>query len=290
MINQTLVLKDGRTLGYAEAGDLKGEPMFLFHGLHSSRLEAVIVAEQIKVQNIRLIAIDRAGMGFSTFQEGRTLFDTVEDVIALAAHLKLDTFSVIGTSSGAKYALACAYKIPHRLKAVICLSSGVPIEFVNNDMPKVSRIALKVIQKFPSFIKPLFWLSYARLSKNKKQGDAFLRNIVMPLDEIDKKFLFENSEIKEQFLRQCQESYKQGVQGNAYDARFDMLQDSWGFDFEELDFPNIHIWHGTKDQGCPLSMARVLEEKIKDVKFYVIENEGHLTLVFHKIDEILKRL
>ena len=286
-LEKTHILNDDRTLGYAEEGDLNGEPLFLFHGLHSSRLEVNLVSEKMKENHIRLIGIDRAGMGLSTFQENRTLFDTVEDLLSLADFLGIEKFSVIGTSSGAKYALACAHKIPHRLKSVICLSSGVPIEFVNDDMPKVSRIALKVIQKAPWLIKPLFWFSYARLSQKKHQGDTFLANIVLVLDEIDKSFLFDNIEMKEQFLLQCRESYVQGVKGNAYDARFDMLEDAWGFKLEEIKFPHITIYHGTKDNGCPLSMARVLENKIENVSFKSIEGEGHMTLVFRVMDTVI---
>lgn len=289
-LNQTIQLKDGRILGYAQVGDAKGKPVFLFHGLHSSRLEAVIISKQMQENSINLITIDRAGIGLSSFQKERTLFDTVEDIVALADYLNIDTFSVIGTSSGAKYALACAYKIPHRLKKVICLSSGVPIEFLNEDIPRVSRVILQIIQKAPWLIKPLFWLSYERLSQNEQQADTFLGNIVMPLDSIDKDLLFGNGEIKKQFLLQCKESYRQGVAGNAYDARFDMLQNAWGFKLDAIDFPNIHIWHGSKDNGCPLSMAKILEQKIKNVSFNAIEGEGHLTLVFNHIDAVVEKI
>jgi len=57
-LNNTLILKDGRTLGYAEARDPKGKPLFLFHGLHSSRLEVKLFDEEMLASNIRLISID----------------------------------------------------------------------------------------------------------------------------------------------------------------------------------------------------------------------------------------
>jgi pimeloyl-ACP methyl ester carboxylesterase len=126
-LNQTLTLKDNRTLGYAEVGDPQGKPIFLFHGLHSSRLEVALVAKKMKESGIRLIGVDRVGIGLSTFKGNHTLFDTVDDVVELANHLNIEKFSVLGTSSGAKYALACAMIIPKRLYAVFCLSAGVPI-------------------------------------------------------------------------------------------------------------------------------------------------------------------
>ena len=34
LLNQTITLDEGRVLGYAETGDVKGIPLFLFHGLN----------------------------------------------------------------------------------------------------------------------------------------------------------------------------------------------------------------------------------------------------------------
>ena len=287
---QTLTLRDNRTLSYAEAGDPRGEPIFLFHGLHSSRLEVVLIDQKMKKNNIRVIAIDRVGIGLSTFKENHTLFDTVEDVVELSKHLGIEKFSVLGTSSGAKYALACAYKIPERLNVVFCLSSGVPIAFFNHDMPTANRIMLKFLQKAPWLIKPIFWLSFARLSQNPKKVDIFLENVIYQLDKIDKKFLANNQEIKEQFAKQCKESYIQGAEGNASDAQIDMLENAWGFELEDIDFSPIYAWHGSLDRGIPLSVAKVLDEKVKDIEFKALEGEGHLTLVFEVLDEIVKRV
>ena len=37
--HQTVMLRDGRSLGYAECGDLNGKPAFHFHGHPGSRLD-----------------------------------------------------------------------------------------------------------------------------------------------------------------------------------------------------------------------------------------------------------
>ena len=289
-LNQILKLSNGRTLGYAEAGSPEGEPVFLFHGLHSSRLEVVFVDKKMKENGIRIIAIDRVGIGLSTFKEHHTLFDTVDDVEELARYLGIEKFSVLGTSSGAKYALACAYKIPKRLNAVFCLSSGVPIEFFNDDMPTANRVMLKVLQKVPWLIKPIFWLSFARLSQDPKKVDTFLGNIIYQLDKIDKELLVHNSDIKEQFAKQCKESYNQGADGNISDAKIDMLKSAWGFELEDINFSSIYAWHGSRDKGIPLSIAKILDERVKGIVFKSVEGEGHLTLIFDVLDEIIAKV
>jgi len=288
-LNQILILNDKRTLSYAEAGDSTGKPLFLFHGLHSSRLEVALIDEKMREKNIRVIAIDRVGVGGSTFKENHTLFDTVDDIVELANYFGIDKFSVLGTSSGVKYALACAKRIPKRLNAVFCLSSGVPIEFFNDDMPRANRVMLKFLQKAPWLIKPIFWLSFARISQEPKKVDTFLGNIIYQLDKIDKELLAGNQEIKEQFALQCKESYVQGAEGNSLDARMDMLESGWGFRLEEIDFSAIYAWHGSLDRGIPLSVAKVLDAKVKGIKFKALDGEGHLTLIFKVLDEVIEK-
>ncbi|UCH13008.1 MAG: hypothetical protein JSV22_07800 [Bacteroidales bacterium] len=63
--NQTLKLKDGRTLGFAEYGDPLGKPIFEFHGNPSSRLGSGLFDEMAKKMGIHVIGIDRPGMGLS---------------------------------------------------------------------------------------------------------------------------------------------------------------------------------------------------------------------------------
>ena len=122
---QRLILKDGRTLGFAEYGDPKGEPMLEFHGCPSSRLEARNYDEAGKKLGARVIGIDRPGFGISTYVKGYRTVDWPADVIEFADALGLNRFVVAGISSGSPYALACARFIPERLKGCAVVS-GVP--------------------------------------------------------------------------------------------------------------------------------------------------------------------
>jgi pimeloyl-ACP methyl ester carboxylesterase len=97
-LNQTLILKDGRILGYAEAGNPQGKPLFLCHGLHSSRLEVKMFHAEMLDAGIRVISIDRAGMGISTFQKNRQVLDIVTDIEALADRLGIEKLSVLVSS------------------------------------------------------------------------------------------------------------------------------------------------------------------------------------------------
>ncbi len=115
--DKTIRLQDGQILDYAEYGSPEEKPMFYFHGHPGARLEARFMAEQAVQAGIRLIGVDRSGMGLSSYKAGRHLLDWPDDVCELADNLGIDRFGVAGFSGGGPYAIACAYKLPNRLTA-----------------------------------------------------------------------------------------------------------------------------------------------------------------------------
>ena len=285
-LTQTIILEDGRVLGYAEAGDPKGKPLFLLHGLNSSRLEVNIVHEKMKKRGIRLIGIDRPGIGLSTFQEHRNILDFVDDIIALADALQIDKFSIMGVSAGTAYALACLYKIPERIFFCGLISALAPVFEVSNEcMSKETRNFIFISQKLPFLIRPIFWFLQGRLSQDDVMADKFLKNIMFSLDDIDKD-LIKNKHVKKALLGTFRESYRYGTKGVAYDAKI-VFTKPWGFTLSEIDFPSIHLWHGEKDKGVPLKMAKCMIEKLNSPILKIYPNEGHLSIIFNKMDEII---
>src|SRR4029450_5102188 len=88
--DQTIRLHDGRILGYAEYGSPDGKTVFYFHGHPGARLEARFLANQATQFGVRLIGVDRPGMGLSSYQPGRSLLDWPDDVGKLAGHLGIN--------------------------------------------------------------------------------------------------------------------------------------------------------------------------------------------------------
>jgi pimeloyl-ACP methyl ester carboxylesterase len=105
---RTIRLRGGRRLGYAERGDPGGRPLLYFHGWPGSRVEGCLGDEPARAKGIRLMALDRPGMGLSDHQPRRALVDWPDDVIEVAAALRLDRFAVLGISGGGPYAAVCA--------------------------------------------------------------------------------------------------------------------------------------------------------------------------------------
>jgi pimeloyl-ACP methyl ester carboxylesterase len=77
---------------------------------------------------VRVITYDRPGYGRSTRLKGRSIADAAGDVVAIADHLGLDQFGVIGVSGGGPHALAVAAKAPERVTRCATIVSGAPYD------------------------------------------------------------------------------------------------------------------------------------------------------------------
>ena len=115
-------MADGRRLAYAEWGDPDGKPLFLFHGAPFSRLFCPDEPATLAA-GVRLITVDRPGIGRSDVLEARSWGDWPADVVALAGALGIDRFAVVGWSYGGNYAAACAALIPSRVTAAGVVST-----------------------------------------------------------------------------------------------------------------------------------------------------------------------
>jgi pimeloyl-ACP methyl ester carboxylesterase len=119
---RTITLADVRGLGYAEWGDPGEPPVLYFHGTPASRLDPVCFPDAPAQAGVRLISVDRPGIGLSSFKRHRKIADWPADVAELADQLELERFGVVGWSGGGPYALACAASIAHRLSGAVSVA------------------------------------------------------------------------------------------------------------------------------------------------------------------------
>ena len=108
MIDTTMTLPDGRSLAYTDCGAPDGPLVVYFHGAPTSRLDLIGLEESFSALGVRVVSPDRPGYGRSSPQPGRGFNDWPGDVAALADHLGVERFAVMGLSSGGPYVVACA--------------------------------------------------------------------------------------------------------------------------------------------------------------------------------------
>src|SRR5439155_14448494 len=120
-------LPGARRIGFCEYGTADGRPVLWFHGTPGgSRQIAPVGRVAAQRMGIRLIALDRPGIGASTPHVYRNVLGWAEDVGLILDGLGIDRFGVVALSGGGPYALACAARHPQRTVAVAILGGVAP--------------------------------------------------------------------------------------------------------------------------------------------------------------------
>ncbi len=283
--NQTITLRDGRLLGYAEYGAPQGKPVFFFHGNPSSRLGARLLDEAASETNVCIISIDRPGMGLSDFKPGRQYLDWPDDVTELADILKIDRFAILGISSGVPHAVACAFKIPDRLSAVAVVSGPCPfdIHVATEEMNIAWRIRVLAGQKAPWLVRLFFGI----IARNAHHDPVSAISRTLGGLPVPDRVVVNQPEMIQWSSESLQEAFRSGSRGAAWD--YALLTRPWGFNLEELSV-KVQLWHGELDATLPVWMGRYMAEVIPNCRAEFLSDEGHISLIFNHAKQILSDL
>jgi pimeloyl-ACP methyl ester carboxylesterase len=289
--SQTLKLPDNRHLGFSQYGNLTGKALFFFHGLPSSRLECAEWDPIASKHNVHLIGIDRPGMGLSTFQPERNILDWPADVLSLADHLQLNEFSVIGSSGGGPYSLACAYALPKdRLKGAGILAGVGPWHMGTKDTLLIGRFVWNIWAWAPWTFRAVYNRTAVPAAQdsdperlNKIWGQAMER-----MREKDRT-IFENETVRALTVESFRAAFIQGAEGGAHEVR--LVTRGWGFECEEVNFEGVKLWYGDEDTNTPVRMGRYMAERLKASKLKVYPGVTHFTTAADdRAEEILKEM
>ncbi len=286
-----LTLPDDRRLAYAEYGDPNGHPVFYFHGGGTSRLEPLLLGDEVFTRlGLRLIAPDRPGIGQSDFQPNRGFSDWTKDVTFLADALRLDKFSVLGVSSGGGYTAACAAKIPQRLHSAVIVSEAW--EFTTADLLKYKRWSLILIKQFPwlyqASMKLTQRLAQSATAKQPLNGppDKLLETFKKRLPAADYAVLKSSGRIKKS-CEALNEGLRSGTRGTAWDLQ--LYFRTWDFSLNEIRMP-LTLFCGEKDRNVPLDLVKRIAATLPTAKLVMYPNEGHISVVVNQIEAIAKAL
>ncbi|CAG9952997.1 unnamed protein product [Clonostachys rosea f. rosea IK726] len=291
-------LPDGRKLGYADYGSPTGKPLLYFHGYPSCRLEASVADEMAKRHNIRLIAVDRPGFGLSTPQPNRRLMDWPADVRNIAEGLNIPQFAVMGCSGGGPFALACASSLPKSmLTGVGLFASGPPWAAGAHHMSLYRRVFVSLAKVVPGavssglglLIRLLVWVVNTRpvvsrtnrwlvetskKSQNESSGSTDGSSDASPETRTPE-------ERRQNLLRMLvYEPFVQGPEAAVHEALILSSKD-WGFDFENVQYDAVKVWHGAKDKNAPAVAIRYLTERLPHCRYTEFEEDTHYTMWKH---------
>lgn len=277
-------LRDGRRLGYAEYGDPDGRPVLFFHGLGTTRVICPPDDAPARELGVRLIALDRPGVGLSDPLPGRRLLDWPADVVQLADALGLREFAVVGWSGGGPYAAACGYLLPDRVRAVGLISAPAPLSGAPaaDYLRRFDRTAARAAGRAPWMIRIALW-HWGR--PQRRDPVRFFDDSLADMIQADQ-LLLSRPDVRGQMIANSAELYRHGGRGLYEEAL--VLARRWGFSPSHIRVP-VHIWHGAQDRTVPPRMAHYLARAIPGAQLTVYPDDGH-HLLYGRWPEILAAL
>ncbi len=271
-------------LGYLESGAPDGIPVFFFHGYGGSRLSAHPDGSIAARLGVRMIAMDRPGIGYSSFQPQRKLLDWPDDIAAFADQMGIERFAVLGHSWGGAYALACAYKLSQRLIGVGVVCGAPP--FAGADaMPNLPERLARMLQAAQGSrwrLRTNLWLQDRQAHQNPEQVYEDDWKATTGPDRA----VLSDPAMRAMLIPAYAEPFREGINGMYWD-RIIPTQD-WGFHLRDASTP-AHLWYGEQDDNAPPAVGQYLAEQLPHAQLTVIPDAGHL-LVYSHWGEILAAL
>jgi pimeloyl-ACP methyl ester carboxylesterase len=269
--------QDGRNLAYVEVGDPHGPLVIHNHGGPSSRLEARLFANSASKSRLRLICVDRPGIGQSTPQKARSYADWAEDLTTIADALGCHEFGVTGWSEGGPWALAAAaYIDPLRLRHVTSIAGGSYGTFGDN----WAKEHLSKIDALGGFLalhfEPGFRLMYASVGITAEHfRKTYISQLRKAVNDYDRQILL-RPDVETRFCETSAECFAQGSDGLVRDS--ELLYRNWAFDVRKIE-RRVHMWQGMDDRlVCP-PINKEVADKMPGAVWHPIEGAGHFVAV-----------
>lgn len=283
-MGEAAATRDGRTLAWLEVGDRQGPLVIHNHGGPSSRLEARLFEAAAAKNRIRLVCVDRPGIGRSSPQKTRSYAGWAEDMVAIADALGADTFGVTGWSEGGPWALAAAaYIDAGRLRHVSSIAGGSYGTFGDNwaadRLSKADAMGGTLALRF----KPGFRLMYAALGLTARRfRKSFVGQVRKAVNDYDREILL-RPEVEAIFCDMSAECFAHGSDGLVRDS--ELLYRHWAFDVTKIERP-VHMWQGTDDRLVTASINRAVADRMPGAVWHEVEGAGHFVAI-GAADEVL---
>lgn len=149
----------GLNLRFVEWGSLESPAIVMLHGLRSYAHTWEPVAIPL-LDHWRVIALDQRGRGRSDWDPKGDYYteDYVRDLEALADHLSLRRFVLVGHSMGGANAIVCAARHPDRVEALVVEDMGPGASASSGGADRIRRELKETPSSFATWSEAIaFW-------------------------------------------------------------------------------------------------------------------------------------
>lgn len=281
---QTLVLPDSRLLSYDDLGDPDGAPVIFFHGVPGSRRHWALAGpdDAASEKGVRLVSVDRPGLGRSSPAPHRTAADFAADIEHLADYLALERLGLMALSGGTVYALETAVRMPERVGGVSLISPvadlSVPTHLAGLD--PLTRKGLNALIAHPSA-----WRIPDRVDSAKMLALAANR-VWSLLPSADRRVLALPG-VKRAAQSMFEETARHGLEGVRLELI--LMVAPWAFALADVPAPvDIHV--GSADPWSTSEMVHWLRVGLRSPRVMTYDGGGHFTVLVQHADDVLESL
>lgn len=273
LLEGTVAVRDGRRLSFAEFGAPHGPTLIWMHGTPGARRQIPQQARRLaRERGVRLIGIDRPGIGTSTAHLYRDVVDWTADLRIFLDTRGIDDVSVAGLSGGGPYALAAGAGLPERVRSVGVLGGVAPT--VGDDAISGGLIQLAVA------LAPLIRAGRVPLGAVLTRAVRLAHPIAGPVIDTYARFQPEGDrlllgvpEFRAMFLDDLVNGSRFQLSAPVHDLL--LFTRHWGFALAEVGVP-VRWWHGDGDHIVPHAHGVHAAGRVPGAVFETVEGASHL--------------
>lgn len=269
----TVAVRDGRRLSFAEYGNPRGAAIVWMHGTPGARRQIPFEARAYaQAHDLRIIGVDRPGIGSSTPHLYPSIGDWTADLELLLDALAIDTCRLIGLSGGGPYVLAAGANLPQRVHGVGVLGGVAPTTGPDAAEGGIIQLAVHAAPFLRAARVPLGVALTAgiRLVKPLAGNGLDLYAAFQPPGD---KNLLSRPEFKAMFLDDLLHGSR--FQTSAPISDLVLFTRDWGFTLADVTVP-VRWWHGDDDHIVPFRHGRHVVDRLPDATLTTIDGESHL--------------
>ncbi len=268
-----LRLSSGRRLGFAEFGPASGRALVWFHGTPGARRQIAPEARELaRRRGVRIVSVDRPGVGESTPHAYGALVDCARDIEELCDALDVERFGVAGLSGGGPYALACAHEMPARVVAAAVLGGVAPAAGPDAAEGGASSLIRAFAPLMYHARQPVGGMLRGLVRLLEPLADDAVDLFARQMPPGDQR-VFQDAAIRRMFQEDLILGSRLHMQAVCLDVA--LFARPWGFALADIEVP-VDLWYGDSDSIVPLRHGEHLTERIPGAKLRVRPGEGHL--------------
>ncbi|MGW8532465.1 MULTISPECIES: alpha/beta fold hydrolase [Nocardiopsidaceae] len=266
-------LPDGRALAWSEWGDPRDRPVLLCPGAATGR-SLGFGTHLLRLLGLRLVSVDRPGLGASDPLPGRTLADFAADVRDLCAARSLGRPHVVGNSQGAPFAFACA--VAGVARSLTVVSAADEVALVPDALPDGPKAMVGLVASDPEEASRLL----------EGMGPEAMWDMVTAASPASDLAVYRAPAFESAYRGAMAEAFAQGTAGYARDTVLAMSP--WGLALDGITVP-VGVWYGEQDTSHSPDNGDRLARRVPGARRRIVPGIGGAVLWTHA-ERILRAL